>query len=131
MAAITAWQLEQFLAERVERGRRLLEESEDHLATAGRWGRRAASLTRPAAADGGRRRLSCLIVNLLPACDSLFVVSADFRLQNFVDQMDLTVALHRIFLRDNCQPREGLSERDKLQASGLPTDCPAVACCCA
>ena len=37
--------------------------------------------------------------------------------QMFVEDMDLTVALHRTFLRDDGQPREDLSEQEKLQVS--------------
>ena len=37
--------------------------------------------------------------------------------QMFVEQMDLTVALHRTFLRGDGQRRQGLSEREKQQAS--------------
>ena len=37
----------------------------------------------------------------------------------FADQMDLTVALHRTFLLSDRQPRQGLSDREKEQASRL------------
>jgi hypothetical protein len=37
--------------------------------------------------------------------------------------MDLTVALHRTFLRGDGQPRQGLSEREKQQASMLLLSC--------
>lgn len=37
----------------------------------------------------------------------------------FADQMDLTVALHSTFLGGDRQPRQGLSDREKEQASRL------------
>ena len=42
---------------------------------------------------------------------------AELPVQRFVDQMDLLVALHSTYLRDDGQPRQGLSEREKQQAS--------------
>ncbi|KAL4434254.1 hypothetical protein ABPG75_000695 [Micractinium tetrahymenae] len=65
------WQLPEFLAERVQHGRRLLEGSEEY--------------------RGG----------------------AD--LQAFMEQMDQTVALHRLFLDDQGQARQGLSDSKKEQ----------------
>ena len=55
----------------------------------------------------------------------------------FVEQMDLTVALHSTFLGGDGQPRQGLSERQKQQASkqaagGLPCALHGAAgSCCA
>jgi hypothetical protein len=110
------WQLEQFLAERVERARKLLAESEEH--------RGSTDLQVCVGSGAGHRRGSAGVAASEPL-DSIATISwPPYRfspgyhaLQRFVEQMDLTVALHRTFLRGDGQPRQGLSERERQQAS--------------
>ena len=68
----------------------------------------------------------CCAPDLPPTPLSSFPI----RPQMFVDQMDLTVELHRTFLRGDRQPRPGLSEREKQQASQQASSRLPLPCLC-
>ena len=103
------WELREFDRERLEKGRRLLQESEEHR---GSWDLQA----RPPAACRSPR----------PACRSPHPAAhhaAPCCVQLYVEGMDLTVQLHRIFLDDSSRQRQGLTAQEKLQVLEAAAAC--------
>ncbi len=92
------WDLSEFDRKRLEKGRRLLQESEEH--------RGCRDL------QVGHRHRSFQPSPLAPQ------LAAPCCVQLYVEGMDLTVQLHRIFLDDSGQRRQGLTAQEKLQVLG-------------
>ena len=89
------WDLSQFDRDRLEKGRRLLQESEEHR------GSRDLQARPPAACRSPRPAQRCS--------------PSPCHLQMFVESMDLTVQLHRIFLDDSGRQRQGLTSRENQE----------------
>ena len=106
-ACSMAWQLGEFARERVERGRRLLAESEEHRGSpdlqVGRRQRAAGASAGSGVAVGWPRQAVQLPP---PAIDCL---------QAFVEDMTFTVAMNRLFLDDSGRQRTGLTAQEKQQ----------------
>ena len=107
------WQHEPFLAERLERGRRLLAESEEHRGAADLQVGRAAGAApgrAPSSHTAARRHMPAT----LPC------------LQDFIKDMDLTAELHCLFLGHHGQRRRDLTARHKQQVPSGASHPPAT-----
>lgn len=121
------WHLDEFLQEKVERGSRLLSESEQHRGSTDLQvgGGMAVEAAAPGSAMLGVLLCSCMHVAW--RTDPLF----RFSLQNFVRHCKLTVQLHNALLDDSNQPRQGLSRQDEEQVCAvLPSALPCYTNSC-
>ena len=105
------WELREFERERLEKGRRLLQESEEHR------GSRDLRAGPPAACPSPRpARRQPAAHPAAPCC-----------VQLYVESLDLTAQMHCIFLDDSGRQRQGLTAEEKLQV--LPAPVEAAAAC--
>ena len=98
------------MSEKVERGRTLLAESEEH-----RGSTELQVCAGHGAGEGGGSGGGATPIFVITPPP--FTHAPETPVQSFIDQMDLTVALHRTFLRGDGQRRQGLSDHEKQQAS--------------
>lgn len=108
-----SWQPDELLAERVERGRRLLAESEEHRGDADLQAWHGGSAPRRPPPPSARRHQP------LAAADGHAECPTPPELQSFVALMDDSFALQRLLLDEAGEPRTNLSSREKEEAVSL------------